>query len=213
MSTGKLDLPHGQSYTNYLITEVKKEPIFSWLDLVPTNYWATFLFMDLHNYGGVPFTDQDPAGKDKTLTKYVEAHHKNLLRQQAGEDDEDNEDKENSHDDNEANIKKNRKGRKKRVARRKKKEINVRFEDDTDGVLESTAQNVEEGQEDGDGDAALQQVEDVMSEGEDNLKEANAAREDKEMTELLAQFKMRYGGFFLLVITCEIIIISNHFLA
>jgi len=25
--------------------------------LTPTNYWATFLFMDPHNYGGVPLTN------------------------------------------------------------------------------------------------------------------------------------------------------------
>lgn len=128
LSTGKTELAHGQAYTQYVISEVKKEAIFSWLDIVPINYWATFLFLDPHNYGGVPFAASGESGE--LLAKYVEAHNKNIAGQQGPEEGQGLEDKENNHDENEANIKKNKKVNSRR--RGKRREINMRFEDDTE---------------------------------------------------------------------------------
>jgi len=186
-----MELARGLAYANYVIGEVMKVAIFSLLDIVPSNTWATFLFMDLHNYGGVPFTDSESSnGEDKALTKYVAAHHKNILRRQQHQqhEDEDDEDKENNMDDNEVNIKKGGKRKARRTTRRKKKEINVRFEDDTaEGDVDNNHEIV-----DLEDDVAAANVKGVHDDAmEEDAEEDVDKKAEEETKDLLAQFRLR----------------------
>ncbi|KAI3706102.1 hypothetical protein L1987_76358 [Smallanthus sonchifolius] len=51
--TGKPDLLAAQAYCDSLLETLQKREIFKWIELEPTQFWHSLLFMDQYNYGGI----------------------------------------------------------------------------------------------------------------------------------------------------------------
>ncbi|KAF5789802.1 putative DNA-directed DNA polymerase [Helianthus annuus] len=53
LDTGKADLNAAQTYCDSLLETLQKSTLFEWIDLEPTQFWHSLLFMDQYNYGGI----------------------------------------------------------------------------------------------------------------------------------------------------------------
>ncbi|KAJ0576989.1 putative DNA-directed DNA polymerase [Helianthus annuus] len=51
--TGKSDLSAAQAYCDSLLQALQNRDLFKWIELEPTQYWHSLLFMDQYNYGGI----------------------------------------------------------------------------------------------------------------------------------------------------------------
>ncbi|KAI3783594.1 hypothetical protein L1987_42678 [Smallanthus sonchifolius] len=51
--TGKPDLFAAQAYCDSLLETLQKRELFKWIELEPTQFWHSLLFMDQYNYGGI----------------------------------------------------------------------------------------------------------------------------------------------------------------
>ncbi|XP_076907152.1 DNA polymerase epsilon catalytic subunit A-like [Bidens hawaiensis] len=59
IDTGKPDLHAAQAYCDTLLEILKKNTLFKLIELEPTQFWHSLLFMDQYNYGGIsPKSDQ-----------------------------------------------------------------------------------------------------------------------------------------------------------
>ncbi|KAI7734906.1 hypothetical protein M8C21_021709 [Ambrosia artemisiifolia] len=53
LDTGKPDLYAARTYCDFLLETLQKSAEFKWIELEPTQYWHSLLFMDQYNYGGI----------------------------------------------------------------------------------------------------------------------------------------------------------------
>ncbi|KAK1431332.1 hypothetical protein QVD17_07789 [Tagetes erecta] len=51
--TGKPDLFAAQAYCDNILKNLQKSDLFKWIELEPTQFWHSLLFMDQYNYGGI----------------------------------------------------------------------------------------------------------------------------------------------------------------
>ncbi|KAF1884802.1 hypothetical protein Lal_00028689, partial [Lupinus albus] len=54
IDTGKYDLSTAKAYCDSLLRTIQSRDLFEWIELEPLQFWHSFLFMDQHNYGGIP---------------------------------------------------------------------------------------------------------------------------------------------------------------
>ncbi|KAM0031519.1 putative DNA-directed DNA polymerase [Helianthus debilis subsp. tardiflorus] len=53
LDTGKADLNAAQTYCGSLLKILQESTLFKWIELEPTQFWHSLLFMDQYNYGGI----------------------------------------------------------------------------------------------------------------------------------------------------------------
>ncbi|KAD4583994.1 hypothetical protein E3N88_21595 [Mikania micrantha] len=53
LDTGKPDFNAAQAYCDTLRETLQKSNLFKWIELEPTQFWHSLLFMDQYNYGGI----------------------------------------------------------------------------------------------------------------------------------------------------------------
>ncbi|KAK8513325.1 hypothetical protein V6N12_052522 [Hibiscus sabdariffa] len=53
IDTGKYDITAAKAYCNSLLKTLQDRELFEWIELEPTHFWHSLLFMDQYNHGGI----------------------------------------------------------------------------------------------------------------------------------------------------------------
>ncbi|KAI4373579.1 hypothetical protein MLD38_011693 [Melastoma candidum] len=63
IDTGKYDISAAKAYCDSLVKTIQSRDLFEWIELESVQFWHSLLYMDQHNYGGIPAcTDENAEG-------------------------------------------------------------------------------------------------------------------------------------------------------
>jgi len=63
--TERTSLDEAENFIKFVLHTIKQNPLFTYINLMPSEYWSVLLFKDAFNYGGV----QEQAGSNRMVTQ------------------------------------------------------------------------------------------------------------------------------------------------